>query len=110
MTTSARGSPLLVARRVWASLLVTAARYCVVLVLLLRSGPGSPSPALADPLRTILLVLAAAQTLAVWSVWRRFVGSSGGRAAVDPPRAIALHVVWWALCEAPALYELMIRL
>src|SRR5439155_1703955 len=86
MTTRAPGSPLLVARLVWASLLVTPALYCVVLVLLLRSGAGSPSPALGDPLRTILLVLAAAQTLAVWFVWRRFVGSSGGRAAASPLR------------------------
>ncbi len=52
------------ARLVWASLLGGLAFYCVVLALLLRSGPGSPNPALADPLRTILLVLAAGQTLA----------------------------------------------
>ena len=110
MSTRAPGSPLLVARLVWASLLVAAALYCVVLVLLLRSGAGSPSPTLGDPLRTILLVLAAAQTLAVWFVWRRFVGSSGGRAAVDPQRAIAMHVVCWALCEAIALYGLVIGL
>ena len=71
------------ARLVWASLLVAPALYCVVLVLLLRSGPGIPSPALADPLRTILLVLAAGQTLAVWFVWRRFVALSGGRAGVS---------------------------
>src|SRR5947208_1975055 len=91
MSTGAPGSPLLVARLVWASLLVAAALYCVVLVLLLRSGPGIPSPALADPLRTILLVLAAGQTLAAWFVWNRFVGPSGGRTAVDPQRAIAPH-------------------
>jgi len=99
-----------VARLVWASLLVAAALYCVVLVLLLRSGPGIPSPALADPLRTILLVLAAGQTLAAWFVWNRFVGPSGGRTAVDPQRAIAMHVVCWALCEAIALYGLVIGL
>ena len=96
MTITAPGSPLLVARLVWASLLVTPALYCVVLVLLLRSGAGSPSPALADPLRTILLVLAAGQTLAVWFVWRRFVTPSGARVPadrVDPQRAITMHVV-----------------
>src|SRR5213080_246807 len=109
MSTRATGSPLLVARLVWASLLVAPGLYCVVLVLLLRSGAGSPSPALGDPLRTILLVLAAAQTLAVWIVWSRFVGSSGGR-ALDPQRAIAMHVVCWALCEAIALYGLVIGL
>ena len=98
------------ARLVWASLLVAAALYCVVLVLLLRSGAGSPSPTLGDPLRTILLVLAAGQTLAVWFVWRRFVALSGGRAGVDPQRAIAMHVVCWALCEAIALYGLVIGL
>ena len=108
MSTRAPGSPLLVARLVWASLLVAPALYSVVLVLLLRSGPGIPSPALADPLRTILLVLAAGQTLAVWFVWRRFVALSGGRAGVDPQRAIAMHVVCWALCEAIALYGLVI--
>ena len=110
MSTRAPGSPLLVARLVWASLLVAAALYCVVLVLLLRSGAGSPSPTLGDPLRTILLVLAAAQTLAVWFVWNRFVGPSGGRTAVDPQRVIAMHVVCWALCEAIALYGLVIGL
>src|SRR5207249_3888539 len=93
MSTRAPGSPLLVARLVWASLLVAAALYCVVLVLLLRSGAGSPSPTLGDPLRTILLVLAAGQTLAAWFVWNRFVGPSGGRTAVDPQRVIAMHVV-----------------
>ena len=98
------------ARLVWASLLVAPALYCVVLVLLLRSGPGIPSPALADPLRTILLVLAAGQTLAAWFVWNRFVGPSGGRTAVDPQRVIAMHVVCWALCEAIALYGLVIGL
>ena len=96
------------ARLVWASLLVAPALYSVVLVLLLRSGTGIPSPALADPLRTILLVLAAGQTLAAWFVWNRFVGPSGGRTAVDPQRAIAMHVVCWALCEAIALYGLVI--
>ena len=110
MSTRAPGSPLLVARLVWASLLVAPALYSVVLVLLLRSGTGIPSPALADPLRTILLVLAAGQTLAVWFVWRRFVALSGGRAGVDPQRAIAMHVVCWALCEAIALYGLVIGL
>jgi len=113
MTTTAPGSPLLVARLVWVSLLVAPALYCVVLVLVLRSGPGSPSPALGDPLRTILLVLAAAQTLAVWFVWNRFVAPSGGGAGVDradPQRAIAMHVVCWALCEAIALYGLVIGL
>ena len=110
MSTRAPGSPLLVARLVWASLLVAAALYCVVLVLLLRSGAGSPNPTLGDPLRTILLVLAAAQTLAVWFVWNRFVGPSGGRTAVDPQRVIAMHVVCWALCEAIALYGLVIGL
>ena len=110
MSTRAPGSPLLVARLVWASLLVAAALYCVVLVLLLRSGAGSPSPTLGDPLRTILLVLAAGQTLAAWFVWNRFVGPSGGRTAVDPQRAIAMHVVCWALCEAIALYGLVIGL
>jgi len=113
MTTRAPGSPLLVARLVWASLLVAPALYCVVLVLVLRSGPGSPSPALGDPLRTILLVLAAAQTLAVWFVWHRFVSPSGARAPgdrVDPQRAITVHVVCWALCEAIALYGLVIGL
>jgi hypothetical protein len=111
MTTRAPGSPLLVARLVWASLLVAPALYCVVLVLVLRSGPGSPSPALGDPLRTILLVLAAAQTLAVWFVWLRFVSPSGARAPgdrVDPQRAIAMHVVCWTLSEAIALYGLVI--
>src|SRR5437867_12657191 len=108
MTTRAPGSPLLVARLVWASLLGGLAFYCVVLSLLLRSGSGSPNPALADPLRTLLLVLAAGQTLAVWFVWRRFVALSGGRAGVDPQRAIAMHVVCWALCEAIALYGLVI--
>ena len=98
------------ARLVWASLLVAAALYCVVLVLYLRSGAGSPSPTLGDPLRTILLVLAAGQTLAAWFVWNRFVGPSGGRTAVDPQRVIAMHVVCWALCEAIALYGLVIGL
>ena len=98
------------ARLVWVSLLVAPALYCVVLVLVLRSGAGSPSPTLGDPLRTILLVLAAAQTLAVWFVWNRFVGPSGGRTAVDPQRVIAMHVVCWALCEAIALYGLVIGL
>ena len=99
------------ARLVWASLLGGLAFYCVVLALLLRSGPGSPNPALADPLRTILLVLAAGQTLAVWFVWRRFVTPSGARAPadrVDPQRAITMHVVCWTLCEAIALYGLVI--
>src|SRR5213083_3770727 len=111
MSTRAPGSPLLVARLVWASLLVAPALYSVVLVLLLRSGTGIPSPALADPLRTILLVLAAGQTLAVWFVWRRFVTPSGARAPadrVDPQRAITMHVVCWTLCEAIALYGLVI--
>ncbi len=113
MTTTAPGSPLLVARLVWASLLVAPALYCVVLVLVLRSGPGSPSPALGDALRTILLVLAAGQTLAVWFVWRRFVAPSGERAPadrVDAQRAITMHVVCWALSEAIALYGLVIGL
>lgn len=101
------------ARVVWASLLVAPALYCIALVLLLRSAPGSPSPALADLLRTVLLVLAAAQTLAVWFVWSRFVAPSGERAGadrVDPQRAIAMHVVCWALCEGIALYGLVIGL
>jgi len=97
-----------VARLVWASLLGGAGVLLCRFSLLLRSGPGSPNPALADPLRTILLVLAAGQTLAVWFVWRRFVALSGGRAGVDPQRAIAMHVVCWALCEAIALYGLVI--
>ena len=99
------------ARLVWASLLVAPALYGVVLVLVLRSGSGSPNPALADPLRTILLVLAAGQTLAVWFVWRRFVTPSGARAPadrVDPQRAITMHVICWTLCEAIALYGLVI--
>src|ERR687887_1325886 len=98
MATPAPGSPLLVARMVWASLLVAPGLYCVVLVLLLRSAPESGNPAIGDPLRTILLVLAAGQTIAVWFVWSRFVASSGGRTAadrVDPQRAIAMHVVCW---------------
>ncbi len=100
------------ARLVWASLLGGLAFYCVVLALLLRSG-GSPNPTLADPLRAILVVLAAGQTLAVWFVWRRFVTPSGARAPadrVDPQRAIAMHVVCWTLCEAIALYGLVIGL
>src|SRR5206468_3339463 len=54
--------------------------------------------------------LAASQPLACWFVWRRFVGSAGWRAAVDPQRAISMHVVCWALCEAIALYGLVIGL
>ena len=111
MTTTAPGSPLLVARLVWASLLVAPALYCGVLVLLLRSGAGSPNPALADPLRTILLVLAVGQTLAVWFVWNRVVVRSGARDPadrVDPQRAITMHVICWTLCEAIALYGLVI--
>ena len=101
------------ARLVWASLLGGLAFYCVVLALLLRSGPGSPNPALADPLRTILLVLAVGQTLAVWFVWNRVVAPSGARDPanrVDPQRAITMHVVCWTLCEAIALYGLVIGL
>ena len=99
------------ARLVWASLLGGLAFYCVVLSLLLRSGSGSPNPALADPLRTILLVLAVGQTLAVWFVWNRVVAPSGARDPanrVDPQRAITMHVVCWTLCEAIALYGLVI--
>src|SRR3989475_11708019 len=112
MTTRAPGSPLLVARLVGASLRGGLAFYWVVLALLLRSG-GSPNPTLAGPLRAILVVLAAGQTLAVWFVWRRFVTPSGARAPadrVDPQRAIAMHVVCWTLCEAIALYGLVIGL
>src|SRR5262249_22929472 len=112
MTTRAPASPLLVARLVWAALLGALGLYCIVLVLLLR-GPGSPNLALAGPLRTVLLVLAAGQTLATWCVWGRSVAPSGGRAAAargDPQRAIAIHVVCWALCEAIALYGLVIGL
>jgi len=100
-----------VARLVWGSLLVAPALYCGVLVLLLRSGAGSPNPALADPLRTILLVLAVGQTLAVWFVWNRVVVRSGARDPadrVDPQRAITMHVICWTLCEAIALYGLVI--
>ena len=99
------------ARLVWGSLLVAPALYCGVLVLLLRSGAGSPNPALADPLRTILLVLAVGQTLAVWFVWNRVVVRSGARDPadrVDPQRAITMHVICWTLCEAIALYGLVI--
>ena len=101
------------ARLVWGSLLAAPAFYWLVLVLLLRSGTGSPTPALADPLRTVLLVVAAGQTLAVWFVWNRFVAPSGARdpaARVDPQRAFTMHVICWTLCEAIALYGLVIGL
>src|SRR5206468_1189881 len=108
MTTRAPGDPLLVARLVWGSLLVAPALYCGVLVLLLRSGAGGPKPALADSLRTILLVLAVGQTLAVWFVWNHVVAPSDARDPanrIDPQRAITMHVVCWTLCEAIAVAE-----
>src|SRR5207244_12978392 len=103
MTTRAPGDPLLVARLVWGSLLVAPALYCGVLVLLLRSGAGGPNPALADSLRTILLVLAVGQTLAVWFVWNRVVAPSGARDPANraaPQRAPTMHAIRLSLSVA----------
>src|SRR5436309_1644869 len=113
MTASTPGSPLLVARLVWASMLAAVALYGGVLALLLGSGSESPNPAFADQLRTILLVLAAGQTLVLWFVWRRFVAPPGAHNPADgggPQRAFAVHVICWALGEAIALYGLVIGL
>src|SRR5438094_949034 len=113
MTASTPGSPLLVARLVWASMLAAVALYGGVLAVLVGSGSRSPSPAPADQLRTILLVLAAGQTLVIWFVWRRFVAPSGARDPADragAQRTFAMHVICWALGEAIALYGLVIGL
>jgi Na+-driven multidrug efflux pump len=109
MVTSTAADRALVARVVWAALLVAVVMYYVVLTQVLRAAPGDADVPLASQLRTMLLGLAAVQTVAVWIAWSRLATPPEDKGG-GVQRAFTVHIVCWALAEAIALYGLVLGL
>lgn len=109
MVRSTPADRTLVARVIWAALVVAVVLYYAVLVHVLRIAPEGADLPLANQLRTMLLGLAAAQTLAVWIAWTRLATPPGGNGD-GAQRAFAVHIICWALAEAIAIYGLVLGL
>lgn len=109
MLTSPSADRTLVARVIWMALLVAVMLYYAVLLQVLRIAPEGADMPLAGKLGTMLLGLAAAQTVAVRIAWTRLASSPDGSAG-GVQRAFAVHVICWALAEAIALYGLVLGL
>ena len=102
-----------IAQMFWGAMLFAVGIYYAILLGLGPSGKVVLHPPLLERLRMIFLAAAAAHTLAVWFLHRRYLapmaaGPSGLRDAPDPQRRFAILVVCWALGEAIALYGLVL--
>lgn len=105
------GQPRVVARIIWYAMLAAVAIYALLVGIV--GGRVAGDPGVSAIIRQVFMGLAAAQTLAVWFIHRRFLApalerSPGATGGADPQRAFSLLVVCWALAESIALFGLIL--
>ena len=105
-------NPLATARIIWGALLTAVVIYYGVLGVLLSTSGRQGTPEMVSTLRPVLVVLAVAQTLVIWFVWRRTGPTERVRYPTTPdaPQVLGSYVICWALGEAIALYGFVLGL
>ena len=92
------------------------ALYFAVLSFLVPADPPTANSELFRMLRKAFFMVAIAETFAVWVIHRRLLAPSiespvrPASDALEPGRALTVHVFCWALGESIAIYGLVLGL